>query len=183
VPRRLARRALADDAIRLEPLARAQAGDFDWLLEPDEGIARFTYIPTHPDTAWLTDWLGRYEDGWDGGDGGRAGFAVRNADGAAVGFAAFVRLDLELRQGEIGYVVAPAARNRGIASRAVSLLTRWGFDELGLERIELRIDARNAGSERVAERAGFRKEGVLRSLAFKDGLRSDVGVWSRLQHD
>ena len=182
VPRRLEKRDLADDAVRLEPLARAQAADFTWLLEPDEGIARFTYIPTDPDEAWLTDWLGRYEDAWTR-DTDRAGFSIRDADGAAAGFAAFVRLDLELRQGEIGYVVAPAGRNRGVATRAVGLLTRWGFDELGLERIELRIDPRNAASERVAERSGYRKEGVLRSLAFKDGLRSDVGVWSRLAHD
>jgi RimJ/RimL family protein N-acetyltransferase len=67
-----------------------------------------------------------------------------------------------------------------MASRAVSLLTRWGFDELGLQRIELRIDPRNAGSNRVAERTGYTQEGLLRSVAFKEGLRTDVGVWSRL---
>jgi RimJ/RimL family protein N-acetyltransferase len=62
----------------------------------------------------------------------------------------------------------------------VSLLTDWGFGELGLERIELRIDARNDASKRVAERAGYSEEGVLRNVAFKEGIRTDVSVWSRL---
>jgi RimJ/RimL family protein N-acetyltransferase len=175
VPRRLAPPAppLADDLIRLDPLERALAGEMRW-------VERFTMLPTSPDPAFLAEWLGRYEDGWETGD--RAGFAIR-ADGRAVGFAAYVRLELDGGQGEIGYVVAPAARGRGIASRAVALLTRWGFDELGLRRIELRIDPANSGSVRVAERSGYALEGVLRSVAFKEGLRADVGVWSRLASD
>ncbi|HEY6962817.1 MAG TPA: GNAT family protein [Gaiellaceae bacterium] len=181
MPRRLAAPALLDDLVRLEPLTRALVPDMRWVLERDADTAAFTYIPTEPDEAFLERWVGRYEDGWE--DGSCAGFAVRDADGDAVGFAAFVRLDLDGRQGELGYVIAPAARGRGIATRAVDLLTRWGLDELGLERIELRIDPRNAGSERVAERAGYAREGVLRSLAFKEGKRADVAIWSRLPAD
>ena len=80
-------------------------------------------------------------------------------------------------------MVAPAARGRGASLRAVELLTRWGFDELGLERLELRIDVTNLASERVAERAGYSQDGVLRNVHFKEGLRSDTGIWSRLSTD
>jgi RimJ/RimL family protein N-acetyltransferase len=65
----------------------------------------------------------------------------------------------------------------------VSLLTAWGFETLDLLRLELRIDAENTGSERVAERNGYRREGVLRSKHFKEGIRTDVGIWSRLRDD
>jgi RimJ/RimL family protein N-acetyltransferase len=182
VPRRLAVPDLEDGVIRLEPLARSLARELRWVTEPDGDTARFTQIPTEPAPDFLETWLGRYEDGWE--DGSRAGFAVRELDGgAAIGFAAFVKLDLDGREGELGYVIAPVARGRGVATRAVDLLTRWGFDGLGLERIELRIDPRNEGSNRVAERAGYTREGVLRSIAFKEGLRADVGVWSRLARD
>jgi RimJ/RimL family protein N-acetyltransferase len=181
VPRRLTAPELHDDAIRLEPLARALAPAMRWVNEPDADTARFTYIPSSPDARFVETWLGRYEDGW--GDGSRAGFAVRDAAGEAVGFAAFVKLDLEAAEGELGYVVAPAARGRGVASRAVALLTDWGLHELGLHRVELRIDPANAASRRVAERNGYRLEGVLRSVAFKEGRRSDVAVWSRLASD
>jgi RimJ/RimL family protein N-acetyltransferase len=184
VPRGLTRLQappLHDDEIRLEPLARALVPAMRWLTEHDEDTARFTYIPTRADEAFLETWLGRYEDGW--ADGSRAGFAVRDAAGDAVGFAAFVKLDLKAREGEVGYVVAPAARGRGVASRAVRLLTGWGLGDLGLQRIELRIDPSNAASSRVAERNGYRLDGVLRSVAFKEGRRSDVAVWSRLAGD
>jgi RimJ/RimL family protein N-acetyltransferase len=94
-----------------------------------------------------------------------------------------VQLDLERQEGEIGYVVAPSARGRGVALRSVVLLTRWGFETLGLQRLELRIDPANESSLRIAQRAGYRHEGTLRNLYFKEGLRSDTAVWSRLADD
>jgi RimJ/RimL family protein N-acetyltransferase len=184
VPRRLRRPEppLADDAIWLEPLAEALVPDLGWVLDGDEDTARFTRIPSDPDSRFLTTWLGRYERAWD--DGTAAGFAARDlATDESVGFAGLVQLDLEKREAEIGYVVAPAARGRGVAGRAVALLTHWGFDTLDLVRIELRIDPANALSARIAQRQGYRLEGTLRSLYFKEGLRSDVGVWSRLADD
>jgi RimJ/RimL family protein N-acetyltransferase len=183
VPRRLTRPdpPLADDAIRLEPLAAAHAADFVELIQDDD-VKRFTFVPSDAGGEFLRTWLARYEEGWN--DGARAGFCMRDlADDAFLGFAAIVRLDLEGSEGEIGYMVAPAARGRGTAVRAVELLTRWAFDELSLERLQLRIDVANLASERVAERAGYRREGVLRNAHFKDGLRSDTGVWSRLPTD
>jgi RimJ/RimL family protein N-acetyltransferase len=167
--------------IRLEPLDRSLADELSWVTAGDPDIARFTFIPSRPAPDFLEHWLGRYEDGWENGE--RAGFAVRDGDGAAVGFAAFVRLSLEREEGEIGYVIAPAARGRGIAGRALGLLTRWGFDGLELRRIELRIDVANAASARVAQRLGYTAEGILRSVAFKEGLRADLAVWSRLSHE
>ena len=184
MPRRLSRPdpALADDAIRLEPLAEALLPELGWVLAGDADTARFTRIPSDPDDAFLSGWLGRYERAWD--DGSAAGFAVRDtATGEAIGFAGFVQLGLDRGEGELGYVIAPSARGRGAAGRAVGLLTRWGFDVLGLQRIELRIDPANEPSGRIARRLGYRLEGTLRSLYFKEGLRSDVDVWSRLACD
>jgi RimJ/RimL family protein N-acetyltransferase len=181
VPRRLAAPALSDGQIRLEPLAQSDVHELLALVEDPE-IVRFTRLPTNGvDATWVSGWIRRYEAGW--GDGSRAGFAVRAEDGSLLGFAAVVELDLEHGEGEIGYLVGPAARGQGVALRAVELLTRWCFDELGLERIELRIDRENIGSVKVAERAGYRLDGVLRNVHFKEGVRADLGVWSRLRTD
>jgi RimJ/RimL family protein N-acetyltransferase len=185
VPRGLSRPEppLADDAIRLDPLAVALAPELGWVLDGDPDTGRFTRIPAQPDAAFLTAWLGRYEQAWADG-GSSAGFAVRDTEsGEAIGFAGFVQLELDRQEGEIGYVIASAARGRGVAGRAVALLTRWGFDVLGLQRIELRIDPANEPSARVARRVGYRHEGTLRNLYFKEGLRGDVDVWSRLADD
>jgi ribosomal-protein-alanine N-acetyltransferase len=70
-----------------------------------------------------------------------------------------------------------------VATRAVQLITSWSFDHLRLERIELLIQPENTGSARVAERAGYRFEGVLRSKHVNNGRRADFGVWSRLRSD
>jgi RimJ/RimL family protein N-acetyltransferase len=171
---------LQDDAIRLEALTAAHVPVL-LPLTADSDVVRFTRIPPGADETFARGWIKRYEEGWD--DGSRAGFAIRARDGGFLGFAAFVELNLERREGELGYMVAPAARGRGIAPRAVALLTRWGFDELGLIRLELRIDAQNLASERVAERSGYRRDGVLRNVHFKEGLRCDLAIWSRLSQD
>jgi RimJ/RimL family protein N-acetyltransferase len=184
VPRRLTapRPALTDGVIRLEPLtARAHAGEMLELTK-DADVQRFTRVPAGADAAFAESWIGRYEQGWE--DGSRAGFAILGAaDGEFLGFAAVVGLELHAREGELGYMVAPRSRGRGIAARAVDLLTGWCLDELELERLELRIDPANTGSAKVAERCGYRLEGVLRNTYVKDGLRADVGVWSRLRQD
>jgi RimJ/RimL family protein N-acetyltransferase len=171
---------LADDALFLEPLTLAHVPELLAMTE-DPDVVRFTRVPAGADETFVRGWIKRYEGGWD--DGSRAGFAIRGRDNGWLGFAAIVDLDLEHREGEIGYMVAPAARGRGIAPRAVELVTRWGFDELDLLRLELRIDVENPASERVAERTGYQREGVLRNVHFKEGFRSDVGVWSRLSQE
>jgi RimJ/RimL family protein N-acetyltransferase len=184
VPRRVAapEPALADDAIRLEPLTEALAPELGWVLDGDADTARFTRIPSAPDAAFLSAWLRRYERAWE--DGTAAGFAVRDAStGEAIGFAGFVELQLDHEEGEIGYVIAPGARGRGGARRAVELLTRWGFESLGLQRIELRIDPANEPSGRIARRLGYGHEGTLRNTYFKEGLRGDIDIWARVTGD
>jgi RimJ/RimL family protein N-acetyltransferase len=94
-----------------------------------------------------------------------------------------IRIDWEASEAEIGYVVAPFARGRGLAPRAIELVSRWGLDELGLARIEAVIDVDNEASRKVAERVGYRREGVRRSSYFKDGLRADMAIFSLLPGD
>ena len=65
-----------------------------------------------------------------------------------------------------------------MATRAVRLLARWAFADLGIARLSLTCGPGNAASQRVAERCGFVREGVLRShMAFKGGRRDTVVFW------
>jgi RimJ/RimL family protein N-acetyltransferase len=169
---------LADDLIRLEPLEQRHALPLLAAVEGDADIVRYTRVPPDPDEAFVRSWIRRYENGWD--DGTSAGFAAVDEAGGLLGFASLVHLDLSAREAELGYLVSRQARGRGVATRAVVLLTRWSFDDVGLERLELLINPGNTGSERVAERAGYVLEGILRSKHVRDGHRADFGVWSRL---
>ena len=87
----------------------------------------------------------------------------------------------QFRVGHIGYWCAPEARARGITTRALRLVSRWGLEELGLGRVELITDPDNTASQRVAEKVGFRREGILRShLLHPDGRRRDSVMFSLL---
>ena len=69
----------------------------------------------------------------------------------------------EHRVGELGCGVVRAARGRGIATEALRLLSDWALDTLGLGRLEVFVAPQNPAALRLAERAGFRREGVLRA--------------------
>jgi RimJ/RimL family protein N-acetyltransferase len=87
----------------------------------------------------------------------------------------------DFRSGHIGYWCAPDARGRGVTTQALRLLCQHAFDELQLERLELITDPDNRASQRVAEKVGFRREGVLRShLLHPDGRRRDSVMFSLL---
>lgn len=83
--------------------------------------------------------------------------------------------------GHVGYWAAPAVRGHGVVTRALRVLSRFGFEELGLGRLELVTDPDNRASQRVAEKVGYRREGVLRShLLHPDGRRRDSVMFSLL---
>jgi RimJ/RimL family protein N-acetyltransferase len=171
---------LVGAGIVLEPITANAADELDALAR-DPDARRFTRVPSTPRPGFGTDWAARYTDGWN--DGTRAGFVIRDPHGAFFGLVAFVSVDREGRQAEAGYVVAPGARGQGVASEALRVLTIWGFEELGLERIELLIDVENEASAAVARRCGYTHEGTLRSTHLKDGLRTDTMIWARLAAD
>jgi RimJ/RimL family protein N-acetyltransferase len=83
---------------------------------------------------------------------------------------------------QIGYWLAPHARGRGFATRAVELMTSWLF-ELGAARVFLTVVSENADSAAVARRAGFAFEGTLRSHGVWQGTRHDIDVFAVLPHE
>jgi RimJ/RimL family protein N-acetyltransferase len=94
------------------------------------------------------------------------------------------RIDREQDEGEIGYWIAPAARGRGLAALAAGAACGWAFAVLGLHRIQLFHAVENTASARVAEKAGFTREGRLRqSHRYGDGLRHDELLRARLATD
>jgi RimJ/RimL family protein N-acetyltransferase len=89
----------------------------------------------------------------------------------------------EVGTGELAYVVAPAARGRGIATAALRLFSEWAFARLELTRLQLSIRPDNAASRRVAEKAGYTYEGTLRSAKVIRGKRVDAAFYSLLPSD
>jgi ribosomal-protein-alanine N-acetyltransferase len=80
-----------------------------------------------------------------------------------------------------GYSVTPSARGRGVAAAALTALTSFAWTIPALYRIELYIEPWNAGSIRTAERAGFEREGLLRSHQEIGGRRRDMLLYAAIR--
>jgi RimJ/RimL family protein N-acetyltransferase len=171
---------LADRVVALRELT---VNDVDWVTEgcQDEGVARFTNVP-HPYTPDnAREWIGGQADQRARGEA--LDLAVTaGADGAPLGAVGIARIDWDHLRAELGYWTLPAARGRGAAPRALRLLAAHAF-EVGVQRIEVIPFVANAPSQRVAEKAGFRREGVLRSYNLRRGVRYDCVMYSLLPED
>jgi RimJ/RimL family protein N-acetyltransferase len=84
---------------------------------------------------------------------------------------------------EAGYWTVGGYRGRGFTAEALRVLTAWAFSDVGVHRVELHVDPENAGSRRVAERAGYRAEGLIRQRFLHRGRPSDVVLYARLAAD
>ena len=83
----------------------------------------------------------------------------------------------------LGYWVRTSASGKGVASKATRLVARFGFAELGLQRIEIIAAVSNIASQRVAEKAGAVRECVARERLLIRGERYDAAVFSLLPKD
>ena len=148
------------------------------LRDPD--ILRFTRVPEPPPDDFAETWLALYEDARENGT--REAFAAVREDGELLGLGLVPTFDRDGREAELGYIVAPEHRGRGVGAAILRELTDWAFTQ-GIERAELFIDVRNPASEGVARRAGYVREGTLRSVHHTGGRRIAATVWSRLPSD
>ena len=132
------------------------------------------------DLAEAEEWVASREQRWQQEAG--ADWAVC-AGGRLVGRVGLRTLDLQEGSAEAAYWVLAAARGSGVASRSLSTMASWLFAEVGLHRIELRHSTANVPSCRVADRAGFTVEGVLREEAMHADGWHDMHLHARLRDD
>jgi RimJ/RimL family protein N-acetyltransferase len=184
--RRAPRIALPGEPLRDGPtvLRQWRDDDVDGLVAlcQDPEIVRWIRLPA----AYGRDDARAYLDSCD--PAARAGAAAHLAiaasgDGELLGSISLLRISWPDRRSEVGYWLGAAGRGRGHATRAVALICHWGFRALSLERIELQAATGNPPSQRVAERAGFTREAVLRSYLEGAGGRQDLVCFGLLATD
>jgi RimJ/RimL family protein N-acetyltransferase len=153
-------------------------------IEGDEEITRWMdAIPQPYLDGEARTWVAQAASFWQAGTA--APFAVTDSEtGGVIGGVGFSWIGDE-HVGEVGYWLRPEVRGRGLTTRSVILVARWAFEELDCERLQLRADADNVGSQRVAEKAGFTREGVLRSVHFnpRRERRVDYVMFSLLPNE
>jgi RimJ/RimL family protein N-acetyltransferase len=111
---------------------------------------------------------------------GRGLSTAVEADGELVGSCGLMRFTEGRLGPEVGYWIAPWARGRGYATEAATALSGWALGH-GAPRVHLFTDVANVASQGVAVRAGFQREGVVRScLPYRDGTHADAVLFGRL---
>lgn len=158
--------------------------DVAWVTEGcrDPEVARFTGVPAPYDEGHARDWIGRHEGFRERGEALQLAIVAAH-DGAPLGSVGLEGIDWAQLRGDVGYWVGPWARGHEAAPRAVRLLAAHAFEALGLHRIEIVPYVANPASQRVAEKAGATREGVLRSYFVARGTRHDCVMYSLLRDD
>ena len=171
---------LADDAVLLRLPREADVPAIAAACEDPE-IARWVPVPVPYTPADARAFLEIVADGWAGG--AHATFAIEDRGTAAL--IGMIGLDRAASPGRasVGYWLAPAARGRGLATRAVRLVAAWAFRDPGLERFELMTLVGNDASGRVALRAGFRREGILRRYLPFRGATVDAVMYAIVREE
>lgn len=165
-----------EPAVRLVPFTAAHLEAFA-PMTTDPDVLRYTRFPDPPEPDFPRVWLARYDEGR--ADGTKEAFAILDAqdDDALLGVALAVGVDRATGTAELGYLVAPEARGRGVATAAVRWLTRWALDE-GLTRLVLLIAADNGPSRTVAERCGYVLEGIDEDAELRPGVRGALATYA-----
>jgi RimJ/RimL family protein N-acetyltransferase len=174
------------------PVIRSARLDLREYVAGDDGLVRDLLdrgapealppgAPSDPDevAGWLADGASRAR---------REGTALHlmmldRAGGHIVGSIGLFHADWEARSAEIGYGVRADERGQGYASEALGAVARWALTEGGIQRAWLTANTDNVASVRVAEKAGFHREGTLRRAGLEDDGLHDQAIFSLLDDE
>jgi RimJ/RimL family protein N-acetyltransferase len=127
-------------------------------------------------------WIELCTKNWD--ERNEFNFAITDSrDGTYLGGCGLNHINLIDQIANLGYWVRSNQVNRGIATAATLLLAQFGFNELKLNRIEIVVAVENKASQRVAEKAGALKEGVMRNRLFLHNKAHDAVIFSLIPTD
>jgi [ribosomal protein S5]-alanine N-acetyltransferase len=165
--------------MRLREIVPADAPDvFAFRRDPEE--QRYNDPPlAHPDEAdaLIERLAGEYRHH------GAVRWGLALDDDVVVGLFGYNSWDTTNRRASIGYDLKRSLWGRGLATEAMRSILGFGFEEMGLNRIEAHTDAANVRSIRMLRRLGFWREGTLHEHFLEDGQFHDVALFALLRRD
>ncbi len=138
----------------------------------------------HPDYAIeeSTTWIAQCAERWR--EGMEYNFVIVDSrDGSFLGGCGLNSLNLVDKVANLGYWVRTSRTRQGIATTATRLLARFGLEDLKLNRIEIIAATSNQASQRIAEKVGATREGILRNRLVVHEKVYDMVIFSFIPHD
>lgn len=166
-------------------LRETEAADLDrlaeWWNDPQWAVFQQRVIKPRPAAEVIT-----MMEGWSQNKpfAGDTGFSIfERSSGDLIGHAVLFGATLPQRSAEIALMLTGDRVGQGLGTRATKLMLRYGFEEMGLHRIGLKVAAFNARAIRAYEKAGFIHEGRERDVYFHAGAFHDQILMSVLETD
>lgn len=158
--------------------------DADSLLSylSDEEVTKHMGLPPFTSTQDALDEIGWYQSIFENGTGMRWGITVKGED-RVIGSCGFLNLSQKHHRAEIGFELSREYWGKGIAGEALHAVAAYGFKLLGLNRIEALIEPANSPSQKLVEKTGFLREGLLRDYEYTQGKFDDLYMYSMLRRD
>lgn len=172
---------LEGSRVRLRRAVREDIPDL-FALHADRRVMRYWSTPVYTEIGQAQALFERNDRGVEGRDFCYWALALRDGD-RLIGSCSLFAINTGNRRAEIGYALHCDHWGRGYALEALGLMIGYAFDTLKLHRIEADVDPRNAGSVRLLERLGFRREGLLRERWQVAGEITDSAIYGLLARD
>lgn len=172
---------LETERLTLRPL-RVSDCEAVYAYSRDPEVTRFLLWSPHPNPEYTRQYLqyivGRYRlgDFYDWA-------LVRREDARVIGTCGFTTFHFNSDSGEVGYVLARDCWGQGYAAEALNAVLQYGFDTVGLHRIEARFMSGNPASRRVMEKCRMQYEGMQRGSLKVRGQYRDVGICAILEDE
>lgn len=172
---------LETERLRLRPVRTEDAADI-YAYTKDEETARYVSWHAHKSLTdseqFVEHILRQYELG------NPAPWAIEDkTSGRVIGTIDFIKVSFEQQQAELGYALSREYWGKGLMPEAAARLVQYGFETLGLERIQARCFVANDGSARVMEKIGMTFEGVSRSALYVKERFWDLKIYAITRSD
>ncbi|NYF25382.1 GNAT family N-acetyltransferase [Sporosarcina sp. JAI121] len=128
------------------------------------------------------DEISWYQSIYEEGTGIRWGITLKGS-GKVIGSCGFLNMLSKHYRAEVGYELSKDYWGKGIASEALEGVVKYGYQHFNLERIEALIEPANLLSQKLVEKQGFRKDGLLRHYEFSCGKFDDLYMYSIIKED
>lgn len=152
-------------------------------IRSDYEVTKYNTGPAYQHLDQAADLIEAITNSYREQDEIRWGITLRQGDNSVIGLCGYNYWNRRDHRGSIGYDLARAYWGYGIMTEAIQAVVTFGFEQMGLNRIEADADARNVASIRVLEKIGFRREGIQREQFFDGGIFHDLVLFSLLKSE
>ncbi|MBI9071536.1 MAG: GNAT family N-acetyltransferase [Melioribacteraceae bacterium] len=163
-------------------LRQMNENDLEGVFKFNSSLANLNFIARKPftDISQAKEKLVFFMSGFPKKNGIWWTFTLKPED-KLIGYGGLFDIDSESNKSEVGYGLLEEYWGKGIVSEAVKAIVDFGFNEMELNKIYGKIVPGNTASEKILEKLGFKKEGVLVDDEFARGKYFDMGIYSRLK--